>query len=1669
MNRKSLTKLPRLRLFDKALLLFFTLSLFGTFSANAQVLMNYAKNDTTCTTHKLAVCNGEPSTKSIRFTDDGTNDSNYADPTGHQRRDTTEFCPTDAWHRVKAIFTDFDVEVNDSLVVFNGKKSELRGPFTSTMDSLTRRSANRIGAGSGTGVAQAYGGWVTADCDPLINKTGCLTFIFYTDGNNTKGKGFDAWVDCEARNIELGNINIANRKLTCDSSAYGVINIPAPEVKMCGEVMSSPSDSVIVRVSNQHGMICIDTCLTRSGTMGGNSVSDTFGIGSYVAVYKLKSDTTKTKSVVFSVQAPSLVCNDEVRVPLGSACMVVLKPDDVLENPCDTVTDTMYYNITVTLGTGKTQQVLTTKNFNNGNPVEYPVITKEAIRKAGMTVCGAKATVRIERIYYGTTDMLTFCNNGVKSSACETTMNIFDHSIPWITVDADCDTLVACDTTGLGKIISAKAIDNCDEDINVTFTVRLDETDPCFNTKGKRDTTTAFVTFTAVDDCGNVGTKMKEYTIIRPNKQDHIVKTRNVKEDCSAIVTGGAEVPGLKLGVVKNNQFIARDTVRLSTNDYICGYILTKDDEVIPATDCGSKSYRYWYLVDWCQPELGPVACDTTFIEYIDTIAPMFAMGEGQPLHLELGHFDCTYDLTTIPRPKATDNCDANPLVRIDSVFRIEDGIKWGVSADLLTKLDCDSFCVRWVAQDKCHEQLKNDTLLQIVNVKDVTPPSASCTDRLIVSLASAKGARIFASEVDAGSYDACGIAQREIRIKGTGAPWGDSLDIGCEFVHPDLQVELRVTDLKGNSNICWLDITVEDKIPPACENLPPTTRFCDEFHNGELGETTDADGDKKFDESEWKPLSEKLQLVYNQYFGAFQCEDNLTVTDCGVLTSEEEYQLIEWPCGEIEIKRRHRAVDWSGNKSNNAFQDVKVAYRAGWKFTLPDDWEGKCESTLIPPALTIENGACDLLGYEVTSKLFEVPGDACFKMERTYHIINWCKYVAGTAPVEIARVEGDHGFAKGFMVTSEGNENNGYWTYVQVLKVHDDVAPVVTIQEPDPCINAVEFDAPPYGEEDQTPGFAPFECDEVKTWTATAVDCTDSMAISWEGRLIDANTGNIVKEVKTNTISYVVSNKESYFAQFWAYDGCGNAGTLKGEPVKFWDCKKPTPYLLNGIAIEIMETGMIEVWASDLNQGTFDNCTDQANIDLRIWHRKLGPQPTDKLGVLNLPKVLEFTCLEVGTQNVHIYAIDEEQNWDFAITYVIVQDNMQTCLGFENNGNRMVAGTIQNANGVAVQSVGLAVNGTEQKTMTTAADGHYQFMLPEGGDYTVTPEKDINPLNGVSTFDLVLISKHILGITPFESPYQHIAADINQSGTITAFDMVQLRQLILNLTTEFPNNTSWRFVEADFDFNMENPAAASFGEFISINNLADNMEQLDFTAVKIGDVNGNATANNLQAASSRNATQTLHLNVVDRFVEAGETVTIPFSAADMTQASGYQFTLKVAGEAMIEEGVAKATNFNLQSAERGIIATSWNGTAAADELLFAVTFTANTTGLLSEMVSLSSEVTTAEAYSTDGELMNVALNFATESTAEGFVLQQNTPNPFRNTTLIGFQLPNAGTATLTILDVQGKVLQQITNEFAKGYNTFEVNAQQLNATGIMYYQLESADNVATKKMIILE
>ena len=126
------------------------------------------------------------------------------------------------------------------------------------------------------------------------------------------------------------------------------------------------------------------------------------------------------------------------------------------------------------------------------------------------------------------------------------------------------------------------------------------------------------------------------------------------------------------------------------------------------------------------------------------------------------------------------------------------------------------------------------------------------------------------------------------------------------------------------------------------------------------------------------------------------------------------------------------------------------------------------------------------------------------------------------------------------------------------------------------------------------------------------------------------------------------------------------------------------------------------------------------------------------------------------------------------------------------------------------------------------------------------------------------------------------------------------------------------------------------------------------------------------------------------------------------------------------------------------------------------------TSGSLLSLLDINSDFTSSEAYRNDGSLLGVALQPQRSAALyPTFGLQQNTPNPFTNSTLIGFELPSAATIELKIIDMQGQVVQTKQGAFTKGQNQLEVQATDL-PNGTYYYQLVTPFGVEAKKMIVL-
>lgn len=176
------------------------------------------------------------------------------------------------------------------------------------------------------------------------------------------------------------------------------------------------------------------------------------------------------------------------------------------------------------------------------------------------------------------------------------------------------------------------------------------------------------------------------------------------------------------------------------------------------------------------------------------------------------------------------------------------------------------------------------------------------------------------------------------------------------------------------------------------------------------------------------------------------------------------------------------------------------------------------------------------------------------------------------------------------------------------------------------------------------------------------------------------------------------------------------------------------------------------------------------------------------------------------------------------------------------------ITGRVTTDSGDPIVGATVTLSGGASASTETDNNGTYGFIhLAADQAYTIEASWDESPFNGVSTFDLILINQHILGIQPFDNPYDYLASDINNTKSITILDMIGIRRAILGQVNTLSNSPSWKFVEGSYTFpNPNNPWLEEFPKVIEIDALpSTGIPDADFIGIKSGDVNGDADPGN--------------------------------------------------------------------------------------------------------------------------------------------------------------------------------------------------------------------------------
>ena len=986
------------------------------------------------------------------------------------------------------------------------------------------------------------------------------------------------------------------------------------------------------------------------------------------------------------------------------------------------------------------------------------------------------------------------------------------------------------------------------------------------------------------------------------------------------------------------------------------------------------------------------------------------------------------------------------------------------------------------------------------ITVLDQAPPVAIALQNIVISLTADEGdgsAKLFAESVDNGSHDGCTGVKLEVRretdvcnIPGNltynadghpqdGSPnpnspnydsdGGAFVKFCCEDItnatvdidgdgelDPGyVQVWLRVWDdgdMDGvygtdgdNYNETWSFVKVEDKLAPSVTCPPDITITCADDY-------------------------EDLSIV-----GAGQA-----FASCGEIDAQYNDIIVNLSaCNEGFIRRRWSVVGRSDIFCDQTITlepipsiEVTVSFAQVQDFTAAG-----CPDDIAVGEPTWIAGACDVLGYTVDTDTFYFEDGACYKLVNHWTVINWCEYEPN----------------------NPSWNGEGIWEHTQIIKVTDETTP--EILDCAPQMYAVND----HTDEDED-GII---CEGKIILTNSAFDeGSDNCPTSWlkwtvlvdlwgdgttdleyssflppfDSQYNDTNGNGIPDKYVAPTANGEevqialpdIEGSMSNHKVIWKVtDGCLNNTTCESSFMVV-DKKAPTPYCID-ISSAVMEgSGFVELWAIDFNLGSYDNCTSDEN--LRYTFTDVAPENDPLYDPTQRSSSKEFTCDDVENSPVEVmmYVWDEKGNADFCLVNLTLVDNNGAC-----GDMRSISGEINTeyGDGVADVEVGLHSNLPEYPRVNPSNDeGAYVFVsTPANVEYMIDGTKDIDYTNGVSTLDLVKIQRHILELESLDSPYKVIAADINGDEQVKASDLLELRKLILGIISDLPNNESWRFVNAEQEFvDIFNPWPID--EEIETGLLTDTLRDQNFIAVKIGDVSGNAIPNFTTVSSEVRSDKTIGFIYTNRDVITDEDIQVEVRAEDVSDIFGYQFTMELNDLTFIDviPGKLNVTAQNIGVLSDNVVTYSYNTpqpvSVNKDDVLFTLHFKAQRAGLLSKFIKLSDKVVTNEIYLGDElEIRRVNLKSDDDHIEYENYLYQNEPNPFKEETVIGFELAKAGNVTLNITDTNGKLVKSYETYGTRGYNEILVSGKDLGTSGVLYYRIESEDFIESRKMILIK
>lgn len=1049
-----------------------------------------------------------------------------------------------------------------------------------------------------------------------------------------------------------------------------------------------------------------------------------------------------------------------------------------------------------------------------------------------------------------------------------------------------------------------------------------------------------------------------------------------------------------------------------------CDHIaVTFRDIRIPVCGNSFKLLRNWKIFDWCT---GTLTECVQFIKVTDERAPIVSCSRNY-ITFPTDYYECT-GTATIPPPDLITDCSATsftveyklagPDGKPEAGDYRTDNISYQGGNAVITGLPQDTTWVQYVVTDACG----NSTRCRIeVLIVDRLDPVAICDQHTVVSINDQGVGELFATSVNQGSYDNCELDSMAIRRMNdwcgisSNTTFGRYVTFCCEDLtrNPHMVV-FRVWDKKGNFNDCMVQVTVQEKTPPAITCPNPITVDCG----------TDLSN---------------LTLL-----------GRATATNiCSNTTITYRNDTLTWKCGTGLIRRRWTAttaggistfcdqyitvIDQNPVTSNSITWPADIIIDGCKAADAHPDFAGKP----IPPAKT----ACSNLISGYTDERFYSVGGYCIKIIRHWRVIDWCLYDVNNPT------------------------NGGLFTRDQLIYLRNKVAPTLensTCSAKEACANDLTCDG------------------NIELIGRATDDCTDANKLIWSYRIDLNNDGSFGPSNPGNNASgtYPVGTHK---VEWTVADSCANTATCN-QLFTIRDCKAPIPICKVGAITVVMPSSKsITVPARTFDQKSEDNCTPQ---NLLRFSYSTNPIDSNRT----------FTCADIrnGIKDsviVRMYITDLFGNQSYCDTKLFLQDGAQdSCKNKFTNGG-IISGLVSTNNSSVLQNAHMDLFKSDVMfgSINSEKTGTFTFVdIPEGGNYKLTPNKNDDVANGISTADIVLIQKHILGVQKFASVYQYIAADVNNSKSITAADVSELRKLILGITDSFKDGVnSWAFVKNSMTFtDQENPwLNYPWDNQYELKDLQGVNASMDFMGIKMGDVNYSAKTTDLNTSSESRSGDRLILGLDKSNLTPAASVQIPVYGSWQTQLNGFQFALQFNSDyaqfIQLRSGELEinASNYKVIEGQNAQVLISWSSNVAlksTSKPLFYMEFKIVSPCNALQLLELNPNTLKSEAYDDQIHIMNIAIaQRGTDPNQLTCELYQNQPNPFSEQTQIGFQVPEKQLVALKVFDVRGNIILKKEFVAEKGKNKVTLQQQEIGRAGIYYYQLETDNFVGTRKLLL--